>query len=63
MPGDANGLPYAIDSFWITGHAASTAAFDAAEAQGTPLLVRAVEPPRQARNSLPMDLSIVRFDP
>ena len=63
LPVDANGLPYAIDSFWITGHAASTAAFDAAEAQGTPLLVRAVEPPRQARNSLPMDLSIVRFDP
>jgi len=61
-PLDADGLPYAIDSFWVTGHAAGTEAFDTAEARGTPLARTAVDPPRKVSNSLPMDLSIVRFD-
>jgi len=62
LPVDANGLPYTIDSFWITGHAASTEAFDTAEAKGTPLAMTAVDPPRKVSDSLPMDMSIVRFD-
>ena len=62
LPVDANGLPYAIDSFWITGHAASTEAFDMAEAKGSPLAMTAVDPPRKVSKSLPMDLSIVGFD-
>jgi len=61
LPVDANGLPYAIDSFWVTGHAASTEAFDTAEPMGTALARTAVDPPQKVSNSLPMDLSIVRF--
>jgi hypothetical protein len=63
LPLDANGLPYHIDTFWVTGHAASTEAFDEAEANGTPLALTAVKPPRRVTRSLPMDQSIVRFGP
>lgn len=61
LPLDANGLPYYIDTFWVTGHAASTEAFDEAEAKGTPLAMSAAQPPRKVSKSLPMDQSIVRF--
>jgi len=37
LPLDANGLPYCIDTFWVTGHAVGTEAFDEAEAKGAPL--------------------------
>ena len=60
-PLDANGLPYRIDRFEVTGHAASTAAFDEAEAKGTPLAMTAVTPPLRVQRRLPMDLSIVSF--
>jgi murein DD-endopeptidase MepM/ murein hydrolase activator NlpD len=60
-PLDANGLPYRIDRFEVTGHAASTAAFDEAEAKGTPLAMTAATPPLRVQRRLPMDLSIVSF--
>ena len=60
-PLDSNGLPYAIDTYEVTGHAPSTAAFDTAEDKGTPLEFTPVEPPRAVEKALPLDQSIVRF--
>jgi hypothetical protein len=60
-PLDANGLPYHIDAFGVTGNAPNTAAFDEAEANGTPLPILATVPPRQVVQALPIDLSIIRF--
>jgi hypothetical protein len=57
----ANGLPYEIDSFRITSTSPGTAAFDKAEADGTPLEVTPVNPPGQIRNSLPLDQLIISF--
>jgi hypothetical protein len=57
----SNGLPYRIDDFEVSGHAASTAAFDEAEAKGTPLAMTTVAPPHRVRRRMPMDLSIVAF--
>ena len=42
----SNGLPYEIDSFQVTGSTPGTAAFDEAEAKGTPLAITPVSPPR-----------------
>lgn len=61
LPLDANGLPYAIDRFWIVGNAVSTEAFDQAEERGTLLEFAPVAPPREVTKSLPMDQAIVRF--
>jgi hypothetical protein len=58
---DSNGLPYEIDAFDVVGHTPGTAAFDTAEADGTPLAVTPATPPVQARRALPLDQSIVRF--
>lgn len=60
-PLDANGLPYEIDAFEVTGHSPGTAAFDTAEAEGTPLAVTPVTPPAQATRAMPLDQAIVRF--
>jgi Peptidase family M23 len=60
-PLDANGLPYEIDAFDITGQSPGTEAFDAAEEKGTPLAVTPVAPPRRVRRALPLDQAIVRF--
>ena len=57
----ANGLPYEIDAFEVTGHSPGTAAFDAAEADGTPLPITPVTPPRRVRAALPLDQSIIHF--
>jgi hypothetical protein len=62
-PLDANGLPYEIDAFSVTGHSPGTAAFDAAEADGTPLAITPVTPPAAVTRALPLDQSIVRFGP
>ncbi|MGH7932825.1 MAG: M23 family metallopeptidase [Candidatus Binataceae bacterium] len=59
----ANGLPYAIDAFQITGRSPGTAAFDQAEAHGTPLAVNAVSPPEHVSNALPLDQLIISFAP
>ncbi len=61
FPLDSNGLPYEIDEFEITGQSPGTEAFDTAEAEGTPLPVQPVTPPRRVRNALPLDQGIVRF--
>lgn len=59
----SNGLPYEIDSFRITGILPGTEAFDYAEANGTPLDIRPVVPPRQVHKSLPLDQLIISFGP
>jgi hypothetical protein len=58
----SNGLPYEIDSFTVTGTSPSTAAFDAAAAQGTPLAITPLSPARQVTNGLPLDQLIISFD-
>jgi Peptidase family M23 len=57
----SNGLPYEIDSFQVTGKTPGTAAFDEAEAKGTPLAVTPVSPPRDVTNALPLDQLIISF--
>jgi hypothetical protein len=57
----SNGLPYEIDSFQVTGSTPGTAAFDEAEAKGTPLAVTPVSPPRAAKDALPLDRLIISF--
>jgi hypothetical protein len=55
----STGIPYTIDSVTIAGHSVSTAAFDKAEAEGTPLEFTPVNPPTSHRDQYPMDQSIV----
>jgi hypothetical protein len=57
----SEGLPYVIDSFTVTGRAASTADFDRAEADGTPLVTVPDVRPSQHRDQLVLDQSIVTF--
>jgi murein DD-endopeptidase MepM/ murein hydrolase activator NlpD len=57
----ANGLPYAIDVFTVTGTTGGTAAFDKAEADGTPLVIAPIMPPRAVKNALPLDQLEIRF--
>jgi hypothetical protein len=56
-----NGLPYEIDNFEITGKTPGTAAFDEAEAKGTPLPVTPVSPPQTIKDAMPLDQLIIRF--
>jgi hypothetical protein len=60
-PMASNGIPYEIDSFQVAGTTAGTAAFDEAEAKGTPLAIMPLTPPLAGRNSLPLDQLIVAF--
>jgi len=62
LPLASNGLPYAIDAFTVTGGGAGTQAFDKAEADGTPLAITPVAPPRAVRNALPLDQLEISFD-
>ncbi len=58
----SNGLPYEIDSFKVTGqNTAGTAAFDEAEAEGTPLKVDPVSPARRVTDAMPLDQTVVSF--
>lgn len=57
----SNGLPYVIDTFDLTGRVGSTAEFDKAEREGTPLNVRNVENSGRHQHELPLDLSVVIF--
>jgi Peptidase family M23 len=59
----ANGLPYEIDAYQITGISPWTKAFDDAEADGTPLAVKPVSPPEHISNALPLDQLIISFSP
>jgi len=57
----AQGLPYLVDSFTVTGRGKSTAAFDEAEAEGTPLpIVRSGDGAEHTRQ-LVLDQRIVTF--
>ena len=57
----SNGLPYEIDAFRVTGTSPSTAAFDAAEAHGTPLAVTPISPPTQVVKGMPLDQLLIAF--
>jgi murein DD-endopeptidase MepM/ murein hydrolase activator NlpD len=58
----SNGLPYEIDSFKVTGkNPGGTAAFDKAEADGTPLKVDRFDPPKKVTDALPLDQRVVSF--
>lgn len=57
----SNGLPYAIDSFAVTGQIPSTEAFDEAEAKGAPIAHRVLPTPRQVEKGLPLDQLIIVF--
>jgi hypothetical protein len=59
----ANGLPYEMDNYQITGKSPGTAAFDEAEANGTPLAVIPVVPPRPVASALPLDQLILTLEP
>jgi len=57
----SNGLPYEIDSFEVTAGTPGTAAFDQAEATGTPLAITPHPQPEKVTNALPLDQLIVSF--
>ncbi len=57
----AEGLPYLISSFTVTARGASTADFDAAESDGTPLRTVAGIRPSKHTDQLPLDLSVLTF--
>jgi murein DD-endopeptidase MepM/ murein hydrolase activator NlpD len=58
----SNGLPYEIDSFKVIGkNPGGTAAFDKAEADGTPLKIDRFDPPRKVTDALPLDQRVVSF--
>ena len=61
VPLAANGLPYAIDAFTITGATGGTAVFDKAEADGTPVALTPETPPRAVKNALPLDQLEITF--
>ena len=59
----SNGLPYEVGSFKVTGrNTAGTAAFDEAEAEGTPLKVDPVDPAKTVTDAMPLDQLVVSFD-
>jgi murein DD-endopeptidase MepM/ murein hydrolase activator NlpD len=57
----SNGLPYAIDTFQVTGKSPGTADFDAAEADGTPLAIIPISRPYQVTNGMPLDQLQITF--
>jgi len=57
----SNGVPYMIYEYDLIAQAASTQAFDMAEAEGTPLEIIPVDNPGIHKDDLPLDLSIVNF--
>jgi hypothetical protein len=57
----ANGLPYEIENFRVTGKSPGTDAFDEAEAKGTPLAITPFSPPRLANGALPVDQLLISF--
>jgi hypothetical protein len=57
----ANGLPYEIKNFEITGKSSGTKAFDEAEEKGTPLAVTPISPAQQVKGAMPLDQLIISF--
>ena len=45
----ANGLPYEISAFQVTGNTGGTEAFDQAESNGTPLAITPINPPQDGQ--------------
>ncbi len=58
----ANGVPYGIDRFTVTGRTAGTDAFDRAEADGVVLPVTPFAAPRVVRGAMPLDQLVISFD-
>lgn len=57
----SNGVPYMTYEYELISRAASTEAFDKAEAEGTPLEIVPVDNPGIRKDDLFLDLSIVNF--
>jgi Peptidase family M23 len=57
----ANGLPYEISAFQVTGSTGGTAAFDQAESDGTPVAITPINPPQLVKQALPLDQLIISF--
>lgn len=57
----ANGLPYVLDRFRVTGAYPSTEAFDAVENTTEPLPVTPAPAPQERERALPLDLSVVEL--
>lgn len=59
----AQGLPYLYDRFTITGQVASTAAFDASEGTGVPLVTVPDVPATEHSDQMLLDQNVVTFAP
>jgi hypothetical protein len=57
----ANGLPYEMKGFEISGRSPGTKAFDEAEEKGSPLAAAPVTPPQQVKGAFPLDQLIISF--
>lgn len=57
----SNGLPYEIDNFEVTAKGISTATFDQAEADGTPLPHTILNPALHPKKAMPLDQLIINF--
>jgi hypothetical protein len=57
----ANGLPYEMKGFQITGKSGGTKAFDDAEEKGTPLAVAPLSVSPPVKGALPLDQLIISF--
>jgi hypothetical protein len=57
----SNSLPYEIDNFEVTAKGISTATFDQAESDGTPLPHTLLTPLVHAKKALPLDQLIITF--
>jgi hypothetical protein len=57
----ANGFPYEISGFELTGETPGTKAFDEAETNGTPLAITSFNPPKAVKQAMPLDQLIVSF--
>jgi hypothetical protein len=57
----ANGLPYEMRDFQITGRSPGTKAFDEAEEKGSPLAVTPMSSAQQVKAALPLDQLIISF--
>lgn len=57
----ANGIPYAIEEFQITGKVPDTKAFDEAEGKGTQLPAASISPAQRVKDALPLDQLLISF--
>jgi len=57
----ANGLPYEMRDFQVTGKTSGTKAFDEAEEKGTPLAIAPMSSVQPTKGALPLDQLIISF--